>query len=145
MTVEVNTASRMEIADALQMAAETYARGEGIGVNDAHFFALAFREALVNAIRHGHGDIGDPRIRIRFEKNGDKLLFTVRDQGPGFDPTTVPDPLEPENMRRGSGRGVFYMRKLTDKATFEFPEEGGTVVRLEKRLPTGVEVHETET
>jgi serine/threonine-protein kinase RsbW len=145
MTVEMNTASRMEIADALQMAAETFARGEGLAVNDAHFFALAFREALVNAIRHGHGSAGNQRIRIRFETSGDRLVFSVRDHGPGFDPKSVPDPLAPENMRRGSGRGVFYMRKLTDKASFEFPAEGGTIVRLEKRLPAGQEPREVET
>jgi serine/threonine-protein kinase RsbW len=106
---------------------------------------LAFREALVNAIRHGHGSSANQRIRIRFEKNGDKLVFSVRDHGSGFDPKVVPDPLEPENMRRGSGRGVFYMRRLTDKASFEFPEDGGTVVRLEKKLSAGSRLHETET
>ena len=145
MTIEMETASRMEIADALQMAAEAFAVGEGMPVNDAHFFALAFREALVNAIRHGHASSENQRIRIRFEKNGDNLVFSVRDRGPGFDPEAVPDPLEPENMRRGSGRGVFYMRRLTDKASFEFPEDGGTVVRLEKRLPDGERLHETKT
>ena len=144
MTVEMETASRMEIADAMQMAAETFAVGEGMAVNDAHFFALAFREALVNAIRHGHASSANQRIRIRFEKIGDKLVFSVRDRGPGFDPRTVPDPREPENMRRGSGRGVFYMRRLTDKASFEFPVDGGTVVRLEKQLPPGVRPQETE-
>jgi len=142
MTVEMDTASRMEVADALQMAAETFAVVEGLAVNDAHFFALAFREALVNAILHGHASVPSRRIRIRLERNGDKLVFSVRDRGPGFDPKSVPDPLEPENLRRGSGRGVFYMRKLTDKASFEFPEDGGTVVRLEKQLPGGP--HETE-
>ena len=92
----------------------------------------------MNAIQHGHASAANRRIRISFERRITKLVFSVRDQGPGFDPKTVPDPLEPENLRRGSGRGVFYMRRLTDKVSFEFPEDGGTVVLLEKQLPTRV-------
>jgi len=57
----------------------------------------------------------------------------VRDQGPGFDPEQVPDPLAEENLARGGGRGLFYMRRFTDRVSFVFPRRGGSVVRLVKK------------
>jgi anti-sigma regulatory factor (Ser/Thr protein kinase) len=57
----------------------------------------------------------------------------VRDRGPGFDPGALPDPREPVNLERGCGRGIFYMRSFTDRVSFVFPRNGGSVVRLAKR------------
>jgi hypothetical protein len=47
----------------------------------------------------------------------------------------VADPCLPENVAKGSGRGIFYMRRFTDRVSFGFPKDGGVVVRLGKRLP----------
>jgi serine/threonine-protein kinase RsbW len=58
----------------------------------------------------------------------------VRDRGPGFDPAIVPDPLAEENVGRGTGRGLFFMRRFADRVLFSFPRKGGVVVRLEKDL-----------
>jgi serine/threonine-protein kinase RsbW len=59
----------------------------------------------------------------------------VRDRGPGFDPRGVPDPLAPENIARNGGRGIYLMRHFADRVVYSFPRGGGTLVRLEKRLP----------
>ena len=60
-------------------------------------------------------------------------MINVRDRGPGFDPAAVPDPCAPQNLARGSGRGLFYMRCFTDHLSFVFPRAGGSVVRLSKK------------
>lgn len=136
--IEFDAASSMEVVEAVQIAAEAYAVGEGLDDDGAHFLSVALREALVNAIQHGRG--GDPsrRILIRFRTEHRKnLVFAIQDEGPGFDLSGVPDPLHPENLRRGSGRGVFYMRQFANEVLFEFPKGGGTVVCLKKNLPGG--------
>ncbi len=134
--IELDLGSSMEVVDAVQTAAEVHASGQGLDGDRAHFIAVALREALVNAIKHGHHGNPNRRIKVHFCTDSRKnLVYTVRDGGSGFDLNRIPDPLTPENLSRGSGRGVFYMRQFADRVQFTFPEEGGTVVRLEKRLP----------
>jgi serine/threonine-protein kinase RsbW len=131
----MDLASSMKAVDAVQMAAEAFANAEGLDREASHFLAVALREAAMNAITHGNRGDESNRVIIRFksDKNGN-LVFEVKDEGEGFDPKQLPDPLEPENLRRGSGRGVFYMRKFTDKVRYRFPKSGGTVVELHKKL-----------
>ena len=58
----------------------------------------------------------------------------VLDQGPGFDPDSVADPLAPENLLRSSGRGIFFMRSFMDDITLQRVPEGGMEVRMIKNL-----------
>jgi serine/threonine-protein kinase RsbW len=71
---------------------------------------LALEEALVNAHKHGHGGQWDKPITVRFHVGSEGVVIQVEDQGPGFDPALVPDPLAPENLERPSGRGLLIMR-----------------------------------
>ena len=133
--VELSSASSMNVVDAIQMAAEAFAIAEGLDEDRSHFLAIALREAAVNAITHGNEGDHQKRVILTFRNDSrGSLLYEVRDFGEGFDPKELPDPLDPENIRKGSGRGVFYMKKFTDRVGFKFPNDGGTVVELEKRL-----------
>ena len=72
--------------------------------------------------------------------------LAVRDEGPGFDPAAVADPLAPENLLRPGGRGIFYMRSLMDKVEYRFGSGGGTEVVLHKRIKAaGAPLAEEET
>jgi serine/threonine-protein kinase RsbW len=104
----------------------------GLEADEAAFVGVALREAAVNAFRHGHSPDGAP-CRIGLHLTADTLVINVRDRGPGFDPAEVPDPCSPQNLARGSGRGLFYMKCFTDHLSFVFPRAGGSVVRLSKR------------
>ena len=71
---------------------------------------LALEEAIVNANKHGHqGDWSIP-FSVRYHVNENGLVVEIEDQGLGFDPDQVPDPLAPENLERPSGRGLMLMR-----------------------------------
>ena len=71
---------------------------------------LSLEEAIVNAHKHGHeGDWGKS-ITLRYHVSADGVVAQVEDQGPGFNPQSVPDPLAPENRERPSGRGLLLMR-----------------------------------
>jgi serine/threonine-protein kinase RsbW len=117
--------------DGLESRVVSLGTGYGLDEDAAHFLGVALREALLNALRHG-GSQG--RISVGIRVRGERLVVTVRDRGPGFDPRDVPDPCCDENLARGCGRGIFFMRRFADRVVFSFPRSGGTRVRIEKSL-----------
>jgi len=118
--------------DHIEDLAVCMGRAGGLVQDDAVFVGVALREAVVNAFRHGRSADGSP-TRIGLHLTPDSLVITVRDRGPGFDPARVSDPCCDENLARGNGRGIFYMRCFTDRVSFVFPRRGGSVVRLAKK------------
>jgi serine/threonine-protein kinase RsbW len=86
------------------MAAEGYAKPDLFGVR------LALEEAIVNAFKHGNQGDSGKRVRVRYHVNAERVLVQVEDEGPGFDPHQVPDPLTPDNLKRPGGRGLLLMR-----------------------------------
>ena len=95
------------------------------------FVVLAADEAIANAIRHGCG--GDPGKRIRciarLDESGN-LAIIIRDPGPGFDPTKVPDPTQGDALLASNGRGLFLIRQLMDEVAFA---DGGREIHMRKR------------
>jgi serine/threonine-protein kinase RsbW len=76
-------------------------------------------EAVINAIVHGNGKNQEKKVYINLEVIENKrLVFTVSDEGNGFDFTNIPDPTAPENLENLSGRGVFIIKKLADQCVF---------------------------
>jgi len=118
--------------DHVEELAVAMGRAGGLDNEDATFVGVALREAVENAFQHGHSPDGAP-CRIGLHLTPDSLVINVRDRGPGFDPAMVPDPREPQNLCRGRGRGLFYMKCFTDHLSFVFPRAGGSVVRLSKK------------
>jgi len=107
----------------------------GFDEEAVHYMSVAVRESVVNAIRHGNKQDEAKRVHVQFTIHDRALEVQVRDQGPGFDPAAVPDPLAPENLLKAYGRGIFFMRQFMDEVTHSFPTKGGTVVRMLKRVP----------
>lgn len=76
-------------------------------------------EALINAILHGNAQNPEKRVYINLEVIENKrLVFTVTDEGNGFDFNNIPDPTAPENLENLSGRGIFIIKKLADQCIF---------------------------
>ncbi|HMF13900.1 MAG TPA: ATP-binding protein [Gemmataceae bacterium] len=99
----------------------------GHAEKDVFGLRLALEEALVNAIKHGHRYDPSKRVAVRYCFQADCVLVEVEDQGPGFDPVAVPDPTDPENRERASGRGLFLMRAY---ASWVRHNRRGNCVRL---------------
>lgn len=91
---------------------------------------VAVQEALANAVIHGNHQDSRKKVHVSccFEPNG-TLDLTVRDEGPGFTPADVPDPLSEPNLLSGHGRGIFLMKALMDEVYFE---DGGKQVHMRK-------------
>jgi serine/threonine-protein kinase RsbW len=84
-------------------------------------------EAARNAVIHGNKCDENKFVEVVFEKVSlDTITFTIRDQGLGFDPDSIPDPTAPENIEKENGRGVFIIRQLAD--IVKFNDKGREVV-----------------
>ncbi len=91
---------------------------------------LALREALSNAVVHGNGMDAHKLVQIRCQcEFGKGVSIIVTDQGHGFDPRTVPDPLAVERLEAEHGRGIHLMKLAMDEVSFE---RGGTEVHMRK-------------
>ena len=73
---------------------------------------LALEEALVNAVKHGNGLDPDKSVQIHCEAEPGRIKVTIEDQGPGFDPATIPDPTAEENLDKPGGRGIMLIRNF---------------------------------
>ena len=88
---------------------------------------VAVTEAVNNAIIHGNGLDPEKQVKVSYEVEGDRIMFTISDEGKGFDYYNLPDPTAPENLEKPTGRGVFLMKHLADQVIFS---ENGKVVEL---------------
>jgi serine/threonine-protein kinase RsbW len=94
---------------------------------------VAFREAVINAVRHGNKEDSSKPVRVEFVCGDDQFAITIEVQGSGFDPTAVANPTDPEHLLKPSGRGLLFMQSLMDDVQFAHSPSGGTLVRLTKR------------
>lgn len=80
---------------------------------------LSLHEAMANAFRHGHAALpATLPIKVSCAIGPDKVVMAVEDQGPGFDPASVPDPTLEENLERGSGRGLLLIKAYMASASY---------------------------
>jgi len=123
----------MESVSEVEAAADKLAGEAGLDEDERFRVTMAVREAAVNAVLHGNDYDPAKQITASFENNGRSLIFTIADQGKGVDPETLPDPLAPENLLRGTGRGIFLIRSFMDEVHFR-QLQPGTELTLVKHL-----------
>ena len=90
---------------------------------------LAVIEAGTNAIKHGNKENPAKKATIEFTLAEDKLVIVITDEGDGFTRQEVADPLDPENLLKSSGRGLFLMEACMDSVTYE---ADGTIIKMVK-------------
>ena len=133
-TTQLSLPSRVEsIAEAAAAAAEVAGR---LGLDEEAAFGLdmAVRESVTNAVLHGNARDESKPVEIAFAEAGGELIVTVRDRGEGFDAESVADPTAAENLLKTSGRGIHFMRNFMDTVEWLRHPEGGTVVRMTKKI-----------
>jgi serine/threonine-protein kinase RsbW len=127
--------SSLDSVDRVEQTAEELAKKAGMDEDEIYRVTMAVREAAVNAVLHGNSYDPEKRITATFENTGEALVIRIADQGKGLDPATLPDPLAPENLLRGSGRGIFLIRSFMDEVHFKLLHPG-TELTLIKHLGT---------
>jgi len=85
---------------------------------------LSVTEAVTNAIIHANKSNREKLVKISASKENNQLIVCIKDEGRGFDPSTIPDPTEPENLLKDSGRGLYLMRIYMDELKFNVTPEG---------------------
>jgi len=121
------------VADAAA-ALTGFVNGCGLDEQAAFGVDMAVREAVTNAVVHGNQEDETKSVEVVFSCAGNELEIEIRDQGEGFDPASVPDPTEPANILKTSGRGIFLMRTFMDEVDWFARPDGGTTVRLVKKF-----------
>ena len=128
--------STMESVGEVEAAAERLACAAGLDEDQRFHVTMAVREAAVNAVLHGNEYDPAKRMTATFENTGTALVFTISDQGKGLDPSTLPDPLAPENLLRGTGRGIFLIRSFMDEVHFRQLNPGTELKMVKYLTPT---------
>ena len=129
-----NRAELDEAATAIVLEAENH------GYPQASCFALrlAIEEAMSNAFRHGHKHIDpDLDIGLAWDVSPERITIVVEDQGPGFDPSTLPDPTAEENIEKPSGRGLLLIRAYMSSIDFNDTGNQVTMVYLHPEKAAG--------
>jgi len=129
--------STMESVAEVEAAAEKLAADAGLNEDERFHVAMAAREAAVNAVLHGNEYDPAKQILASFENNGKSLVISVADQGKGLAPETIPDPLAPENLLRGTGRGIFLIRSFMDEVHFRQLHPGTELTIVKHLASTG--------
>jgi serine/threonine-protein kinase RsbW len=130
--------SAFDMLDFVQVVSDHTSHDLGLDDDATHWIGVAVRECVINAIKHGNLNDRAKRVFVEFSSRplpeGAQLSIVVRDQGSGFDPATLSDPLAPENLLKASGRGIFLIRHLMDDVQLLRVPDGGMEIRMTKRV-----------
>jgi serine/threonine-protein kinase RsbW len=92
---------------------------------------VVLSEALSNAILRGNAEDRSKWVEVRAELVPDSIRVYVTDEGPGFNPAAVPEPIRPEQLDEAQGRGLYLIRKLVDAV--QFNDQGNSICMILRR------------
>jgi len=131
----INIPSSLDFITAVDEFLEDWLRVRNVPEDTIADMAIAVSELVNNAIKHGNRRNERKKVSVHLHLDDSEARATVRDEGEGFNPDTVPSPVDEANLMKEIGRGIFIVRSLMDDVRFSFPSDGGTTVTITKRLP----------
>ena len=136
--VRLELPSTFDLLDLVQVLSDRLSSLAGLDDDLTHWVSVAVRESVINAIKHGNREDRSKHVIVEFtlrpRARPEEFVVRVLDEGEGFDPDTIANPLDPENMLKSSGRGIFFMRNFMDDVSITRRPEGGMDVRMRKKL-----------
>lgn len=136
--VRLELPSSFELLDLVQVLSDRLSSIAGLDEDLTHWVSVAVRESVINAIKHGNREDHSKHVIVEFSlrprQRPEEFVVRVLDEGEGFDPGDIANPLDPENMLKSSGRGIFFMRNFMDDVSITRRPEGGMDVRMSKKL-----------
>jgi serine/threonine-protein kinase RsbW len=138
-TVRLEFGSAFDMLDFVQVVSDYIGRMAGLDDDSLHWVSVAVRECVVNAIKHGNRNDESKRVVVEFSPvpphDPEELVIRVEDEGEGFDPDELADPLAPENILKSSGRGIFLIRNFMDDVQLQRGKHRGMEIRMVKKVP----------
>lgn len=122
---EIELPSRIDSMHRVEAMIDDIGSTLGLGEDVRNNMLVAVGEAVKNAIELGNKNDASKSVLLRVDKKDKEVVFTVKDQGAGFDFNNVADPTDPANIEKITGRGIFLMKALSD--TVEFSDNGSKV------------------
>ncbi len=136
--IRLNRRSPFDVRDRVQILSDRLSILAGLDEDAAHWISVAVRESVINAIKHGNREDRSKQVTVELslEPRDKPEQFTVEvlDEGEGCDPGIIADPLDPANVLKSSGRGIFFMRSFMDDVSMSRRPGGGMSVRMCKKL-----------
>ncbi len=137
-TVRIEFGSAFDMLDFVQVVSDHVGRMAGLDEESLHWVGVAVRESVVNAIKHGNKNDESKRVVVEFTPlpvhEPEELVVRVADEGEGFDPEELADPLAPENILKSSGRGIFLIRSFMDDVQLQRGKTRGMEIRMVKKV-----------
>jgi serine/threonine-protein kinase RsbW len=137
--VEVTLESDLKNVEVAEEITRRVAGTAGFDEDEQQRIEMAVHESMINAIWHGNKNDHSKSVWLQFKIHRDRLEIRIRDQGNGFDPNHIPDPLENQNLLNVSGRGIFLIRTFMDEFRVDHVNGTGTEVTMVKRLSSGIQ------
>ena len=119
------------IEEAVELVTRHCLAGHGATRTIRFRLQVVLSEALANAILRGNQEALDKWVDVRAELRADVIRVYVTDEGPGFDPAAIPEPIQPDQIDEAGGRGLFLIRKLVDAV--QFNEQGNSICMILRR------------
>jgi serine/threonine-protein kinase RsbW len=113
---------------------ESWLRERNVPDDTVADLAIAITELVNNAIKHGNKKDPSKKVTVQLRLANGEAEATISDEGSGFSPESVPNPVAEENLMKEIGRGIFIVRSLMDSIEFAFPQGGGTRVKITKKI-----------
>ena len=131
--IELNLPSHLDSIEKAVSEAAKFASVSGFPEDALFAVDLAVREAVANAVKHGNKFDETKSVNINLKKTANGLEIAVRDFGEGFEIEEVPDPTNPENLLKASGRGILFINNFMDSVEWFHHPQGGTIVKMLKK------------
>lgn len=135
-TVELRIQSSLDYTDLVENVTNNLTSMAGCSPDHTYFIEMAVREIVTNAIQHGNCFDSAKEVEVQYRFSSERFEVQIRDQGNGFDFSHLPDPCDPANLLKSSGRGIFLVRSFMDDFSLARLPERGTEVRFVKKLTT---------
>lgn len=129
-SVRVSLDSKLEEVPRFQDAIAAELKKRRFAQREIFSIRLALEEALVNAIKHGNRLDPGKKVHITYRVTTRRFDIAIADEGPGFNPSKVADPLAPENLESVGGRGLLLMRAYMTEVDFHPPGNRVTMTKL---------------
>jgi len=132
-TETISFPSDVEYLDTIEKVSAKFTASVGFDESDVDDISIALTELVNNAIHHGNKNDKSKKVTVIFTFEDDCLSIRIIDEGNGFKPESIDDPLHPDNIMAESGRGLYLVKALMDNVDYNITQSGTEIIMYKKK------------